>query len=678
MEQRAEVDGSGNVVVQIEGDRNTVNLKGLAHLTLTRFLQLRAPRSDADRLSPYALWIPLVGRERELADLRSWLDSEQAISVRVLTGRAGSGKTRLALELCEDIRKAWDAGFVRYLELRRFMEKQNLSTWGWQRPTLVVIDYAASHADVLYGWLSELADYSERARERLRLLLLERHADAGSGWWQTVFDPGGFSERGIERLLDPKGPIAVEPIAGAGDRRKIVETVLAQKAAPSGVDGLAVSEQQLAELTRDGEPLFLMMNGHDRCRGRDSEHPSTERAGLASALAKRELKRITDIGQEKGVKPEFLQVMAAYVTLCRGLAVSPLCEAIKVERAALDLEIGADPHTVAELLCEALPGPKDSAGPILPDMVGEAVILHAFTTYGDHVTEAIQRACNRAGQQAAATIIRTAQDFAPAGYEAPLTWLDSLINRVPADRHELMMIADALPEASVALAPLAVKLQTIITKFSAERRQEEPHDHASSLLRLAARLSQVGRFEEALAAAKEAADLYRALGAQAPDAYTPALAGALISLANRLSEVGQPEAALGAAQEAAGLYRGLVKQAPGTYRPTLAAALVTLANSLSAVGQREAALAPAQEAADLYRELGQAGPGHLPARSRLRARQPRRFPKRGRPKPGGAGTRQGRCGSVPRARHTGPGPLPARSRRRPRSLFESSWGNGEI
>lgn len=46
----------GNVIVQIEGDRN-VNLKDLAHLTLTRYLTLRRIDTDVDLLSP---WQPAV------------------------------------------------------------------------------------------------------------------------------------------------------------------------------------------------------------------------------------------------------------------------------------------------------------------------------------------------------------------------------------------------------------------------------------------------------------------------------------------------------------------------------------------------------------------------------------------------------------------------------------------
>ena len=147
-EQRADIDGQGNVIVQILGNDNRVDL-GRAYLRLTRYLTRRRIDSDADLLSPYARSIP-VGRQQEMTELQTWLGSGRPIAVRVLTGRAGAGKTRLSLELCEQmLAEGWAAGFLESEELRRFQDKQNLADWGWGRPTLIVLDYAAVHAERL-------------------------------------------------------------------------------------------------------------------------------------------------------------------------------------------------------------------------------------------------------------------------------------------------------------------------------------------------------------------------------------------------------------------------------------------------------------------------------------------------------------------------------------------------
>ena len=121
IQQRADVDGQGNVVIQILGNDNRVDLTR-PYLRLTRYLTRRRIDFDADLLSPYTRSIPLVGREQELAELRAWLVSDKRISVRVLTGRAGAGKTRLSLELCEELfTEGWAPGFVESGELARFL-----------------------------------------------------------------------------------------------------------------------------------------------------------------------------------------------------------------------------------------------------------------------------------------------------------------------------------------------------------------------------------------------------------------------------------------------------------------------------------------------------------------------------------------------------------------------------
>src|SRR5262245_57114681 len=71
--QQAATDGSGNIIIQIQGDGNTI-VPQFAHLTLTRYLLRRTQNtSEADLLSPYGMTIPFIGREMQLAELWSWM-----------------------------------------------------------------------------------------------------------------------------------------------------------------------------------------------------------------------------------------------------------------------------------------------------------------------------------------------------------------------------------------------------------------------------------------------------------------------------------------------------------------------------------------------------------------------------------------------------------------------------
>jgi hypothetical protein len=60
------------------------------------------------RLSP-----SLIGREQHQQDLLSWATSGPDLRIRLLTGPGGAGKTRLAAEIAESLRKeGWHAGFT--------------------------------------------------------------------------------------------------------------------------------------------------------------------------------------------------------------------------------------------------------------------------------------------------------------------------------------------------------------------------------------------------------------------------------------------------------------------------------------------------------------------------------------------------------------------------------------
>jgi hypothetical protein len=154
---------------------------------------------------------------------------------RCLIGGAGSGKTRLALELCAAADKqGWFAGFIDHGELLHFRGQQNLAAWGWAKPTIIVVDYAAAKARVLREWQVELVQHQGENLKPLRLLLLERHADRDLGWWPELTTPRGWSEEGLHDLFNPPEPVPLGNIGEVKHRRQILEAVMAAAAAIKG------------------------------------------------------------------------------------------------------------------------------------------------------------------------------------------------------------------------------------------------------------------------------------------------------------------------------------------------------------------------------------------------------------------------------------------------------------
>ncbi|OLT18192.1 hypothetical protein BJF78_12190 [Pseudonocardia sp. CNS-139] len=81
---------------------------------VARHLVAPVAEPPGDRL-PSTLLLPehhvvdFAGREEEMQRLTAWRDSARSLDVEVVTGAAGQGKSRLALELC---RRSQDAGWV--------------------------------------------------------------------------------------------------------------------------------------------------------------------------------------------------------------------------------------------------------------------------------------------------------------------------------------------------------------------------------------------------------------------------------------------------------------------------------------------------------------------------------------------------------------------------------------
>ncbi|MDA1100744.1 MAG: hypothetical protein O2967_17370 [Proteobacteria bacterium] len=270
--QASELEGDGNVVVQVSGDGNSV-VVGYSYLRLTRFLNRRFSAlpdpTETDLLQAHSRSIALLGRETELSELWDWLNDGRAISARVIIGSAGRGKSRLALELCEQAAaQGWRAGFLTGADLERFRAQQNAGEWGWNAPTLAVIDYAATGAKGLNAWLRELSDHAALTQvgtaSPLRLLLLERQAEpnAAGSWWHTVFGGGDGTGQAVGRLLDRPEPVVLQALEGDASRRAVMAAMLEQIGSELQVPAAredAYFDQRLSALTWGGEPLFLMM-----------------------------------------------------------------------------------------------------------------------------------------------------------------------------------------------------------------------------------------------------------------------------------------------------------------------------------------------------------------------------------------------------------------------------------
>src|SRR5262249_37727823 len=94
-------------------------------LPITSFKEPDLPTQELQLLHAKHRAVTLVGRDTDLDALCSWVESPEAISVRLVVGGAGTGKTRLAFELLLRVSAAlpdWQAGLLGAADLRRLVE----------------------------------------------------------------------------------------------------------------------------------------------------------------------------------------------------------------------------------------------------------------------------------------------------------------------------------------------------------------------------------------------------------------------------------------------------------------------------------------------------------------------------------------------------------------------------
>ncbi|MFG1703662.1 hypothetical protein ACFLIM_10750 [Nonomuraea sp. M3C6] len=137
--------------------------------------------------------VPFMGRDEELAALRAWAAEPSALSIAVLTGRSGTGKTRLAGELCTELAAAgWDAGFLPLTSVCAPLAARATSLAAL-RPTLLVIDHPEPSSPLVGELVRRLAKHERNPR--IRLLLLAREPGDAEWWRRLDTASGGWLRR---------------------------------------------------------------------------------------------------------------------------------------------------------------------------------------------------------------------------------------------------------------------------------------------------------------------------------------------------------------------------------------------------------------------------------------------------------------------------------------------------
>ncbi|MFM9492114.1 tetratricopeptide repeat protein [Streptomyces galilaeus] len=608
-------------------------------------ISVKRARSQPARLlqARYAV-VDFTGRHAELADLKAWRDSDDPVSVLLMHGAGGQGKTRLANEFARISRDDdWKVLLARHASDPSIAadHSHNQSSEGVQHKNagiLTIVDYAERWPTV--DLLKLLVD-ATRQRIKTRVLLVARPSGV---WWQTLSDD--LERRDIETCELTLGALADD----VDVRPETLYTVAVDRFAQAlDVPGVSNLEIQPAVLTDSAfrQALTVHMAALVAVdafrRGQHGDHDGSEAprnpAEISAYLLARERAYWEKLHAHQRIRitADALGQTAYTAALTGPLSYADGLEALARVRVATNEpgDRSLKDHAIA------YPPPIDTGGvtyldPLYPDQLAEDFLAlsvpgHGVLTYPPDPwsTDAPRRLLSnsasnssRWARPALTGLIAAAQRWPHVitqqltplltahpqmAVQAGGAALVALANLPDLDTAILEAIEPHLPEGQhVDLAPGIAAIAYRLAYYRMART-EDMIEQAVIGTDLAERLHYAGLHDAAVHHAQDALATWRHVAATNP-ANNAQLATALGNLSIHLSTVGQRDEALAAAQEAVTLHRGLAQTDIAADPSGLSAALNSLSTHLGAAGRPEEAIAASQEAVAIERHLTRLDP----------------------------------------------------------------------
>ncbi|MGI9490033.1 MAG: hypothetical protein ACR2RF_29920, partial [Geminicoccaceae bacterium] len=219
---------------------------------------LGIPVPDSFLLKPESRVVPFFASDMDWREaIFGWAkEQERPLKLRLHAGAGGTGKTRLALDVCETLAKeGWFAGFLPADFDRDHVERDLPGLLEAGRDCFFVIDYAETRADVVVTLARQLLIAVERSvkaaapRRRFRIVMLARE---GGDWFNQLAERATReSDEALKALLTAgatkSGPhrMSFRPMAPS-ERRQIFEEALRAFAERTGLPTEHVNPPDLA------------------------------------------------------------------------------------------------------------------------------------------------------------------------------------------------------------------------------------------------------------------------------------------------------------------------------------------------------------------------------------------------------------------------------------------------
>lgn len=316
-------------------------------------------------------YVPFMGRDTEQQRLRDFCDDPAPLGWCLLTGPGGSGKSRMALEICTELaqQRTVYAGFMQSDHIGGFP----WTTWQPTCPTLIVIDYVALAHESVLKVLRTLKDRAETGKLAftVKLLLLER--DTRDTWYEQVERQIGTGQIPAPFSGDPM-PLPALDVAFLW---RIIVYMVGQKEQP--LPDYKQVLPKLIEIDALGRPLFAVFVGYALAEG--AEMIEWDKVQLLQYLLDRHIENIwlPAAANNKQRLHQHLNLLAV-TTMAGGLSQDQVDQLLDKAYKWLpgdDLDL----H-LYRLISPGTPD-KPRYAPLEPDIFGEYFVLWQLKKEGD-------------------------------------------------------------------------------------------------------------------------------------------------------------------------------------------------------------------------------------------------------------------------------------------------------